>query len=49
MGSKEAEGWVAERALEILKGEAESVASGMRHSAKEKQKTVEGEALEKVA
>lgn len=47
VGSKEAQEWVAHRALEILKGEAQGVATRMRESAKahklkpEKRKAVE--------
>lgn len=36
VGSKEAEQWVAERALDILQGKAQSVAAQMRVSAREK-------------
>jgi hypothetical protein len=50
VGSKEAEEWVAGRALEILKGEAESVAGGMRRSAKiHKLKSERRKAVEKCA
>lgn len=50
VGSKEAEEWVAEQALEILQGEAARVASGMRESiASRKLKSEKCKAVEKCA
>jgi hypothetical protein len=40
-GSEEAEAWVAERALQILKGKASDVAAGMRRSATLRQLSIE--------